>query len=129
MQAGLVEELRGIVLHPRWMLAQVKSGGLPEIKGDLNALEHSASTCSSDIVKSVRTIKRCLEASDRDCFQTAEALSFSLLCRICSESRKNWVLRAPCLIPEISPLTPPPEALEAEVNCGAECVTFSPCGK
>lgn len=146
LESRCVEELWSLVLDPKWMYAQVDSGGPPAIKRDMKVLDASvwsfprASAYSSHAAKSVRTVSRCLEASPPESFESVRMLSFSVLSRICEECRGNSILRLlqskiisstppPFLVPKASSVPRAVEALEAEVNMKFHCVSYSPCGR
>lgn len=72
--------------------------------------------------------------------RSSRALSLLMLSRIWDHSRSNSILRllsskivsstpSPCLLPVRSCLTPPSKSLVTEVDFGASCVHFSPCGQ
>lgn len=100
----------------------------------------TSSGCIAEAVICIRMITNCLEACSPEHSKSAEALSFSILYRICSQSHENSVLRSiyekiasltpsPCLVPLVSPLAPPSKALEAEVNFCVTFVDYSQCGR
>lgn len=125
---------------------QWRTGGTPSTNRDVRVLNTSVrefsgtEVCVSGALKALEVLSRSIDASHPSSFETAEALSVSILSRIWEASYGDSTLNLiqskiasstpkPYLVPLRYLFTPPSEVLEVDVNIGAECVDYSPCGR